>query len=66
MRKPASIMVAIGLPLARDDEAQERDEDSLHRERDDDSDGGPAEQVIMHIVECLNDRGPGAVARVAA
>jgi hypothetical protein len=62
MRKPASIMVAIGLPLARDDEAREQDEDSLNRERD--GEGDVAEQVVMSIVECLNDRGPGAVRQI--
>jgi hypothetical protein len=61
MRRPASIMVAIGLPLARDDEAREQDEDGLHRERDDDADSDVAEQIIMHLVKCLHGRGPGAV-----
>jgi hypothetical protein len=59
MRKPASLMIAIGLPRA--DEPQ--DEDSLNREQDD-GEGDIAEQIVMHLVECLSERGPGAVARV--
>jgi hypothetical protein len=58
MHKPPTIALMIGMPLARDDEAQ--DEDRLNREQDD-SDGDVAEQIVMHIVECLHDRGPGAV-----
>jgi hypothetical protein len=60
MRKP-SFMIAIGLPHAE----EAPDEDGLNREQDDDGENQDiAEQAIMGIVECLNDRGPGAVARI--
>src|SRR5262245_38766553 len=55
-----SFMIAIGLPNPHGS-----DEDSLDRERNNNGDNGDiAEQAIMGIVECLNDRGPGAVARI--
>jgi hypothetical protein len=57
--KPPSVMIAFSLPHSG------QDEDNLNRERGGDSnDGDIAEQAIMGIVECLNDRGPGAVARI--
>jgi hypothetical protein len=52
-------MLAIGLPHGEGG----HDEDNLSREQDGDN-GDIAEQAIMGIVECLNDRGPGAVARI--
>lgn len=61
MRRP-SLMIAIGLPGLHGEGEPGQDEDSLDRQQD--NDGDIAEQAIMGIVECLNDRGPGAVARI--
>jgi hypothetical protein len=55
-------MIAIGLPGPHGEGGPGQDEDNLHRQQD--NDGDIAEQAIMGIVECLNDRGPGAVARI--
>jgi hypothetical protein len=57
-------MIAIGLPGPHGGEGPGQDEDNLDREQGGDGDGDIAEQAIMGIVECLNDRGPGAVARI--
>jgi hypothetical protein len=57
MQKPAHLMIAIGLPRAE----EAPNEDGLNRGQGGDSDGDVAEQIIMHLVECLHNRGPGAV-----
>src|SRR5262249_34572443 len=64
VRKPA-FMIAIGMPSAHGDE----DEDNLRREDGDDErsqngDGDIVEQGIMGILQCLHERGPGAVRQV--
>ena len=66
MPKPTSIMIAFGLPGPHGDQ----DEDNLQREdhsddeRSQDGDGDIVEQGIMGILQCLHDRGPGAVRQV--
>jgi hypothetical protein len=57
MPKPAHLMIAIGFPRAEEGPQG----DNLNRGQGNDSDGDVAEQIVMHIVECLHDRGPGAV-----
>src|SRR5262249_53888173 len=66
MRKPVRLMIAIGLPSAHGED----DEDNLQREdsddeRSQDGDGDIAEQGIMGILQCLHERGPGAVIQTA-
>src|SRR5262245_29368819 len=63
MPKPVRLMIAIGLPTAHGEE-EPRDEDSLDREQDNDGDGDIVEQGIMGILQCLHERGPGAVRQV--
>ena len=65
MRKPGGIPM---IAMAREDNAP-ADEDHLnHEDRDNeqsaDGDGDIVEQAITGIVDCLNARGPGAVARI--
>jgi len=66
MPKPTSIMIAFGLPGPHGDQ----DEDNLQREdhsddeRAQDGNGDIVEQGIMGILECLHERGPGAVRQV--
>jgi hypothetical protein len=60
MRKGPTIALMIGMPHAEPGQ----DEDNLNREQDNDSqnqDIDIAEHVVTGIVECLNDRGPGAI-----
>jgi hypothetical protein len=57
-------MIAIGLPGPHGGEGPGQDEDTLDREQDNDGDGDLAARRIMHLVRLLNDRGPGAVARI--
>src|SRR5262245_14494993 len=65
MRKPVRLMIAIGLPSSHgeDDEDNLRREDS-DDERSQDGDGDIVEQGIMGILQCLHERGPGAVRQV--
>src|SRR5262245_10399320 len=65
MPKPVRLMIAIGLPSAHGED----DEDNLQREdsgdeRSQGGDGDIVEQGIMGILQCLHDRGPGAVRQV--
>jgi hypothetical protein len=62
MRRGPTIALMIGMPHGEEEPGQ--DEDTLNREQGDDGDGDIAEQAIMGIVECLHQRGPGAVARI--
>src|SRR5262245_40432118 len=59
-------MIAIGLPSphGEDDEDNLRRENHSDDERSQDGDGDIVEQGIMGIIECLHERGPGAVRQV--
>jgi hypothetical protein len=56
MRKPASIMIAVGMPSPHGE-----DEDSLDRERDGNGDDDLATEAIVSIVRNLHEGGPSAV-----
>src|SRR2546430_10757058 len=60
MPKPASLMIAIGLP-----HAEGQDEDSLDREQDGD-DGDLATEAVMSIVRNLQDGKAAAVRELRA
>ena len=65
MRRPASIMIAVGLPGHHGEEAQH--EDGLDRERDDgDGDSDIATEAIMSIVNHLKDGKASAVRDIRA
>ena len=62
MRKPASLMIAIGLPGPHGNEGQ--DEDSLNREQDGGNGDDIASEAIVNIVHNLHRGGPLAIRRV--
>src|SRR5262245_24367978 len=59
-------MIAVGMPSAHgeDDEDNLQREDHSDDERSQDGDGDIVEQGIMGILQCLHERGPGAVRQV--
>jgi hypothetical protein len=59
VRKPGSLMIAIGLPGLHGEQGQ--DEDRLSREQDNDSDDDIATEAIVSIVHNLHEGGPSAV-----
>jgi hypothetical protein len=62
MPKPASLMIAIGLP-----HGEGQDEDSLDRERDGNGDDGDlATEAVMNIVRNLQDGKAAAVRELRA